>query len=82
MKPPGKVPLIIGTVLLVLYFVLTFQASAAYDTSCVHGTLHCGSGTSATYVMAGFCLIAGLCFLAWAAVQRIRYRRFKRQPRP
>jgi hypothetical protein len=35
-KPPGKFPPIAGAVLVVLYFVLTFQASAAYDSSCHH----------------------------------------------
>jgi hypothetical protein len=79
-KPPGKVPLVAGLVCLGLWVVLAFQGSAAYDSSCVRGTLRCRAGVSAVYTASGLCFVAGAVLLAWAFVQRVRYRRYlKRQ---
>ena len=81
MKPPGKVPLVAGLVCLGLWVILAFQGSAAYDSSCVRGTLHCGPGVSAVYTAPGLCFVAGAVLLACALIQRVRYRRYlKRQP--
>lgn len=81
MNRPGNGSLIAGAVFLLLWVVLAFQGSAAYDTSCVRGTLRCGPGVSAVYLASGFCFLAGVVLLAWALIQRIRYRRNSgRQP--